>query len=69
MDSVFQVHILNEVGIEKARTIAQKFDELLDYIGTEGFGTREYNIVRTKLEEASFFAKKNMANQPQNQKG
>jgi hypothetical protein len=64
----FKVHILNTAGIEKARTLAQEFawflDEIESLIGTEG---REIALVRTKLEEASFFAKKAMASRPENQ--
>lgn len=65
----FQVHLLNEAGIERARQLAESFTGFLNIIeeiaGTSG---REIAIVRTKLEEASFFAKKAMASQPQNQK-
>jgi hypothetical protein len=72
MDSAFEVHILNEAGIEKAKIIAQKFDtflsELIVLWGNPGWN-RETALVRTKLEEASFFAKKTMANQSENQKG
>jgi len=64
----FEVHLLNNEGIEKARHMAGLFsvflDQLEDITGTDG---REVAIVRTKLEEASFFAKKAMANRPENQ--
>lgn len=69
MRSEFQVHLLNEQGISRAKTLAAIFTECLDsieaYAGTDG---REMSIVRTKLEEASFFAKKAMASRPENQK-
>lgn len=68
MDSAFEVHMLNEDGKGKANAIACKFYELL--CGLEGIGIkpgREMSIVRTKLEEACFFAKKAMANQKENQ--
>ncbi len=64
----FAVHKLNENGKMKAGIIANSFSELLDtleaWAGKDG---REMSIVRTKLEEASFFAKKAMAIQPDNQ--
>lgn len=70
LNPLFEVHMLNEVGIEKARAIAEDFNELLGYlestIGTEP--SREMSIVKTKLEEACFFAKKAIANQKINQK-
>ena len=68
MHPIFQVHMLNENGINRANRIAQLFDNLLmdisEYIGD----SRESAIVKTKLEEACFFAKKAMANKPENQK-
>ena len=58
MDPIFQVHILNAEGIKNTIVIADKFNNLLsdisDYIGKG----REAAIVKTKLEEACFFAKK-----------
>lgn len=67
MDSAFEVHKLNETGISKAREIAFNFDNLFtvlkDYVPTG----RELAIVRTHLEDACFYAKKGMANQPENQ--
>ncbi len=79
MHAEFEVHILNPDGIAKAKQIAQAFDELLtkldglaeckDGLSTSYFGVqpRSYAIVKTKLEEASFFAKKAMASLPENQ--
>jgi len=68
MHPIFQVHMLNENGINRANRIAQLFDNLLmdisEYIGD----SRESAIVKTKLEEACFFAKKAMANKPENQR-
>jgi hypothetical protein len=66
----FRVHMLNEQGKAKATAIATVFTQALnqveDIIGTEG---REVALVRTKMEEASFFAKKAMASRPENQQG
>lgn len=68
MNKEFRVHLLNEVGIEKANKIATAFDGLLEQLKTICPEGREFSIVRTKLEEASFFAKKSMAMDLVNQK-
>lgn len=64
----FAVHMLNDQGKQKAAQIADSFsvclDQLESIVGSSG---REMAIVRTKMEEASFFAKKGMAVQPGNQ--
>ena len=66
--SEFDVHILNHVGIERARDIARGFSTLLNDLdeicGKDG---REMAIVRTHLQEAAFFAKRAMAMRPENQ--
>ena len=67
VDSLFQVHMLNEVGKRKAIAIAESFDVLLRDLGNWCPAGREMSIVRTKLEEAAFFAKKAMANESANQ--
>jgi len=68
MDQLFQVHRLNEAGLRKAEDLAHAFDLLLttlkELCPTAG---REFAIVKTKLEEASFFAKKSIAISPENQ--
>lgn len=68
MHKEFEVHLLNTDGCVKAGNIATAFNTLLteleQMIGLDG---REMSIVRTKLEEASFFAKKAMAIRPENQ--
>jgi hypothetical protein len=60
--------MLNDVGKEKAIYIANAFVSLLNTLesvcGTDG---REMALVRTKLEEGCFFAKKAMAKRPENQ--
>lgn len=69
MDHIFQVHILNDEGIKKAKRIANAFDDCLEVLHEMcPINSREFSIVRTKLEEACFFAKKSMANVPENQK-
>lgn len=67
MNREFEVHRLNEAGMEKAKLIASHFDTLLDALVTMAPVGRELAIVKTKLEEACFFAKKSIANVPENQ--
>ncbi len=66
MRKEFQVHKLNENGLHAAAGIADTFSRCLDILeeiaGTEG---REMALVRTKMEEACFFAKKTIAQMPQ----
>jgi hypothetical protein len=68
MNPEFQVHMLNDNGIDKAKMIASIFDHALSELKTMLPVCREFSIVRTKMEEACFFAKKAMANVPANQK-
>lgn len=68
MNKEFSVHMLNEAGIGKAMQMADAFDSLLNTLKTLCTEGREFSIVKTKLEEASFFAKKSMAMLPENQK-
>jgi hypothetical protein len=72
MDPLFEVHMLNDAGKQKAKDIATAFDNCLLALTSPTFGSlcspgRELAIVKTKLEEACFFAKKSMANVPENQ--
>lgn len=64
MNSEFRVHMLNEVGKVKASAIAEAFDQCLEALLRLCPPGRELAIVRTKLEEACFFAKKAMAKDP-----
>ena len=67
MNKEFEVHMLNDQGKQKAREIAQAFDELLTKLLVINPGpSREMSLVRTKLEEGCFFAKKAMASQSAN---
>lgn len=62
----FRVHKLNNRGLAKAQAIADKFSELLfelEHLVPPG---RHASVMRTKLEEACFFAKKGMAFAPEN---
>lgn len=64
MNREFEVHMLNDTGKAKARAIAEALDYCLDKLLDLCPPGRELAIVRTKLEEACFFAKKAMANGP-----
>lgn len=67
--SEFDVHTLNEIGIAKAREIADLFSVTLSMLEVQcGADGREMAIVKTKLQEAAFFAKRAMAIRPENQK-
>ena len=70
MHPAFEVHMLNDIGKAKAGELASAFNKLLEDIEriVPG-GSREKSIVITKLEEASFFAKKAMACLTENQQG
>lgn len=62
MHREFESHHLNEQGRPKAAAIANAFDVLLTTLETlNTLPSREMAIVRTKLEEASFYAKKAMS--------
>lgn len=68
MDGLFRTHKLNEIGLENAKDIAFKFHHLLNELSDVcDDHSREFNICKTKLEEACFFAKKAMAILPSNQ--
>lgn len=64
----FAVHLLNEEGKKKAAFIQFTFDNCLNALSTVCINpSREWSLVRTKLEEACFFAKKAMATNLTNQ--
>lgn len=67
VDPLFQVHRLNEDGLKKAEVLAGAFNELLVNLRGMCPEGREFAIVKTKLEEAAFFAKKSIANAKENQ--
>ena len=67
ISSLFQFHRLNEAGVHKGEMIAESFDILLNDLRKWCPEGREFAIVKTKLEEASFFAKKAMAQDTDNQ--
>jgi len=61
MNKEFEVHMLSDEGQVKARAIATIFDSCLTELIQYCPDSRYLSIVRTKLEEACFFAKKAMA--------
>lgn len=63
----FQVHRLNKGGLAKAEEITAWFDELLENLKPYVPDSRELALVRTKLEEACFYARKGVAKQIANQ--
>ena len=66
----FDVHLLNDMGVRKATRIAVIFSRSLEELETVcGADGREMAIVRTKLQEACFFAKRAMAANPENNVG
>ena len=69
MNELFQVHMLNVDGRSKARAIAELFDELLTKLQKEmGSAPSRYaSLVNTHLEQACFYAKKNIATDSANQ--
>lgn len=64
----FTSYRLNDLGLDKLRTLRDLFTDTLnqveDLCGVDG---REMALVRTKMEEASFFANKAMAKRAENQ--
>lgn len=63
----FAVHMLNEAGKANAHDLRDAFDDLLNRLEQLCNPGREFSIVKTKLEEACFFAKKSLAVKPENQ--
>jgi len=73
MRQEFQVHLLNDIGIDRAKGVGELFSEFLDKLEsfipqTPSQNGREMALVKTKLQEASFFAKRAIAVLPENQK-
>jgi len=58
---------LNDLGKSRSVELRQIFSDCLDQIERIVPTCRELAIVRTKLEEAGFFAQKGMAGDPENQ--
>lgn len=69
MREEFQVHILNDEGIAKAKQLGELFSEFLENVEKLVPSGRERSLVVTKLQEANFFAKRAIAIKSENQKG
>ena len=67
VEGLFRVHKLNEAGLEKCRESADMFEGLGKFLCDNIDDSRHLSIAFTKLEEASFFAKKAIAIDPENQ--
>jgi hypothetical protein len=67
MRDEFKVHVLNDEGFAKAQVLGHLFSEMLDTIERMIPAGRERALVVTKMQEASFFAKRAIALDPQNQ--
>ena len=68
INPLFSTVKLSEAGINKVSTIRESFTDLLDYLEQVLPGnSREISIIRTKLEEASFYAVKAVRNYKENQ--
>jgi hypothetical protein len=68
MRAEFQVHLLNDQGLAKATELGEIFSEALSKIESLVPAGRERALVVTKLQEASFFAKRGIAVDPSNQR-
>lgn len=66
MHDLFKVHRLSDYGVRQAERLAEEFSDLLDNVehlcGTDG---REMAIVRTKLQEACYHAKRALCSRPE----
>ena len=58
---LFQYHALNETGKKEVEWISVWFSDLLGSLEAICPAGRELSIVKTKLEEAAFFAKKSVS--------
>ena len=61
MRNEFKVHRLTEEGLNYAVTMGEKFSDLLDWLETVCQSSAELTICKRKLEEASFYSKKSLA--------
>ena len=61
MNNEFKVHKLDDEGLIHMKEIAESFNNLLNGLENIKLEGRYLSIVKTKLEEACFFAKKGIA--------
>lgn len=69
MHKEFAFHALNTGGVARSNAVREAFDRLLTEVEVLVPAGRESAIMRTKLEEASFFAQKSLAGDPRNARG
>jgi hypothetical protein len=62
IDPLFKGTALSNEGLDKAVGIGEAFTKLLQVLDEVCPKSREFSIARTKLEEASFYAKKSLTN-------
>lgn len=67
MDEIFLTYKLNNEGKDKVERVRNAFDALLHIIYKNCPDSRYVSLVKTKLEEASFFAVKAVSAYPENQ--
>ncbi len=67
MRQEFMVHMLNDQGVAAARALGEAFSQLLEAVEAVVPAGRERSLVVTKLQEASFFAKRAVALEPNHQ--
>jgi hypothetical protein len=67
MNELFDGRQLNEKGFARVQNIGHAFDTLLCVIEAAVPEGRQLSIVRSKLEEACFYAKKGISLQPEYQ--
>lgn len=63
----FASHKLNTEGLGKVSDVRASFTRLLEELELVCPASREFSIVKTKLEEASFFAVKAISANEENQ--
>lgn len=63
----FSSHVLNERGQARVEQARKDFTALLSALNVHITDARCMSLVRTKLEEAAFFAVKGIALDPENQ--
>jgi hypothetical protein len=66
-EKLFRFTKLNGEGLHKAQTIADIFATCLNALERECPESREFSIVKTKLQEACFFAMTAMTSLSENQ--
>lgn len=66
---LFRVHMLNQAGVAAAQELAQEFSRLAFWVEQRLPPSRERSIVLTHLQDASFHAKRGLAEMSELQAG